>query len=141
MKRSAVLAVLVTALVVAAGAGGVYAQTTFKIPFKFEAGGKKCAAGDYTITAVGDTQLILKQESSGKEVQIAFQKKLAQPVPAIAEPQLVFDEVGNFEPSYTDYFTVYVLAQVWLPGQDGLEVHVTKGAHKSQVIKGQSPSK
>jgi hypothetical protein len=141
MKRSAVSTVLVLAFVVAAGAGAVYAQTTFKIPFKFEAGGKKCAAGDYTITAVGDMQFTLKQESSGKEVQIAFQKKLAQPEPAIAEPQIVFDEVGNFEPSYTDYFTVYVLAQVWLPGQDGLEVHVTKGAHKTQIVKGQPAAK
>ena len=141
MKRSAVLTVLGLALILIAGAGAVYAQTAFKIPFKFEAGGKKCAAGDYTIVAVGEAGFTLRQESSGKEVQIPFQKKIPQPDPPIVEAQIVFDEVGNFEPSYTEYFTVYVLAQVWLPGQDGLEVHVTKGGHKTQVIKGQSPAK
>ncbi len=141
MRRAAVLAVLVMALVLAAGAGAVWGQATFKVPFKFQAGTVKCAAGDYTVVAVGDAEFTLRQESSGKEVKVPFQKKLVQPDPPVAGPQLVFDEVGNFEPSYTDYFTVYVLAQVWLPGQDGLEVHVTKGAHKTKVVEGQAFAK
>ena len=53
----------------------------------------------------------------------------------------MFDEVGNFEPSYTEYFTVYVLAEVWLSGQEGYLVHTTKGAHKNQVVKGDLPKK
>ena len=61
--------------------------------------------------------------------------KLDQPKPPLAGAQLVFDEVGDFAPSYTEYLTVYVLAEVWLAGQDGLQVHVTKGAHKTKVVK------
>jgi hypothetical protein len=45
--------------------------------------------------------------------------------------------VGNFEPSYTEYVTDYVLAEVWLPGQDGLQVHTLKGAHQNQTVKGE----
>jgi hypothetical protein len=141
MKRSAVLTAASMAFVLVAGAAAAYAQVTFKVPFKFEAAGKKCAAGEYAIAAVGDAQFTLKQIATGKELQVPFQKKLPQPDPPVAEPRLVFDEVGNFEPSYTEYFTVYVLAEVWPTGAEGLEVHVTKGAHKTQVVTGQPPAK
>jgi len=49
--------------------------------------------------------------------------------------------VGNFEPSYTEYITDYLLAEVWLPGEDGFLVHTTKGAHQNQIIKGQKAAK
>ncbi|MDH4272557.1 MAG: hypothetical protein OEW18_11355, partial [Candidatus Aminicenantes bacterium] len=83
----------------------------------------------------------LSQASTGKEFPVPFTERLAQPAPPLAEPQLVFDEVGNFEPSYTEYFTVYLLAEVWLPGEEGFLVHTTKGAHKNKIIKGQSAAK
>jgi hypothetical protein len=141
MKRSAVLTATAAAFALVAGAAAAHAQVTFKVPFKFEAAGKKCAAGDYAIAGIGDGRFTLKQVSTGKEIQVPFQKKLAPPDPPITEPRLVFDEVGNFEPSYTEYFTVYILAEVWPPGEKGLEVHVTKGAHKTQVVTGQPAAK
>ncbi len=141
MKRFAVLGVLFLAIGLVAGPSRAYAQATFKVPFAFEAAGKKLPKGDYAIVGVKEGQITLRQDSTGKEVQIPIQKKLPQPSPAVAEPRLVFDEVGTFELSYTEYFTVYILAEVWLPGQDGLEVHVTKGAHKNQVVTGQSTKK
>jgi hypothetical protein len=49
----------------------------------------------------------------------------------------VFDVVGNFAPSYTEYVTDYVLAEAWVQGKDGFLIHTLKGAHKTQVIKGQ----
>jgi hypothetical protein len=79
---------------------------------------------------------MLKQVSTGKETPIAVIERIAQPVPPVAEPRLVFDEVGDFAPSYTEYITVYVLSEVWLPGEDGYRVHVTKGAHKTKVVNG-----
>jgi hypothetical protein len=84
-----------------------------------------------------DGQITLRQETTGKEYQIPFTKRLEQPSPPLAEPQLVFDVVGNFAPSYTEYVTDYVLAEAWLPGADGFLVHTFKGAHKTQIIKGQ----
>jgi hypothetical protein len=64
-------------------------------------------------------------------------RRLPQPNPPLEEPQLVFDVVGNFEPSYTEYVMDYLLGEMWLPGADGFLVHTTKGAHQRQTIKGQ----
>ena len=141
MKRFAVGAVVVLAFILAAGAPLAFAQATFKVPFEFQAGGKKLPAGDYTIARGGEGQLVLRQASTGKEFPVPFTERLAQPTPPVAEPQLVFDEVGNFEPSYTEYFTVYLLAEVWLAGEEGFLVHTTKGAHKNKIVKGQSATK
>ncbi len=134
MKRSGKLTVLVLGGVLVAGITSMFAQTAFKMPFDFQAGGKKLAKGDYTATLKADGQVLLRQDATGKEVLVPVLKKLDQPKPP-AEPQLVFDEVGDFAPSYTEYMTVYILAEVWLPGQPGLEVHVTKGAHNQKVVK------
>lgn len=137
MKRLTAIAVLALAFVFVASVSSAYAQATFKVPFKFDAGGKKFPAGEYWVGQSGEGQLTLRQESTGKEVQIPFIEKLAQPKPLIEEPQLVFDMVGNFEPSYTEYMTDYVLAEVWPPGAEGFLVHTLKGAHQHQTIKGQ----
>jgi hypothetical protein len=64
-------------------------------------------------------------------------RRLAQPNSPLEEPQLIFDAVGNFEPSYTEHVTDYLLAEVWLPEEEGFLVHTTKGAHQNQTVKGQ----
>jgi hypothetical protein len=137
MKRLAVWVVAATALALVAGATEAFAQGTFKIPFTFEAGGIKLPTGEYRVAQKDDGQITLRQEATGKEFQVPFTKRLKQPSPPLAEPQLVFDVVGNFAPSYTEYVTDYVLAEVWLKGADGFLVHTMKGAHKTQTIKGQ----
>jgi hypothetical protein len=141
MKRLTVLAIGIFAFALIAGGSKAYAQGIFKIPFKFEAGGKKLPAGEYWVAQSGEAQLTLRQESTGKEFQIPFINRLAQPAPPVGEPQLVFDMVGNFEPSYTEYMTDYVLAEVWLVGEEGFLVHTTKGAHQHQTVKGQIAKK
>ena len=135
MKRLAVCGA--TALALVLGATGVFAQGTFKIPYTFQAGGKSLPAGVYQVAQKDDNQLALRQETTGKEFQVPFTKRLAQPSPPLGEPQIVFDVVGNFAPSYTEYVTDHVLSEVWLEGADGFLVHTLKGAHKSQIIKGQ----
>jgi hypothetical protein len=126
-----------TALVLVAVAPQAFAQSTFKIAYGFEAGGTKLRAGEYWVAKKDDGHITLRQEATGKEFQIPFTKRLPQPSPALEEPQLVFDMVGNFAPSYTEYVTDYLLAEVWLQGEDGFLVHVTKGAHKTKTVKGQ----
>ena len=141
MKRLTKLAIGTLAFALIAGGSLAYAQGVFKIPFKFEAGGKKLPAGEYWIAQSGEGQLTLRQESTGKEFQIPFIKRLAQPTPPVEEPQFVFDMVGNFEPSYTEYVTEYVLAEMWLVGAEGFLVHTTKGAHQHKTGKGQITKK
>jgi hypothetical protein len=136
MKRQAMAAAAALALFLVAGAASAFAQAEFKVPFPLQAGGKKLAAGDYAVAKTADGGLVLKQVSTGKETAVAVIERIAQPVPPVAEPRLVFDEVGDFAPSYTEYITVYVLSEVWLPGEDGFRVHVTKGAHKTKAVNG-----
>jgi len=141
MRHRAVFAIMVLVfalVVVAAPASG---QATFKIPFAFESGGKKLPAGDYVVTKTGDAQLAFQQVSTGKETVLSATEKLTPPQPPVADPRIVFDETGAFEPSYTEYFTIYVVAEVWLSGQEGYLVHITKGAHKNKVVTGEMKKK
>ena len=116
-------------------------QATFAVPFKFEAGGKSFPAGDYAISQDGKGAIILRLAPKTADVSIPVSKNLPQPNPSIAEPQLVFDMVGNFEPSYSEYVTDYVLAEVWLPGSDGFLVLATKRSQQHKTIKGQQSKK
>jgi len=141
MKRLALFVAATAVFGLVAGGAALYAQATFKIPYKFEAGGKKLPAGDYAVTAKDEKQLILKQVSTGTEVLIPFTERLAMPTPPVGEPRLVFDMVGNFEPSYTEYMTDYVLSEFWLPGQKGFLIYGLKGAHDSQIVKGEITKK
>lgn len=141
MKRLVVLPVVALAFVLIAGSSVTYAQATLSIPFKFDAGGKTFPPGDYSIAQEGNGPITLRPEPKGAEVSIAVVKKLAQPKPPIDQPQLVFDMVGNFEPSYTEYITDYLLAEVWLPGQDGLLVLATNRSQQHQTVKGQRSKK
>ncbi|MGZ5425487.1 MAG: hypothetical protein ACXWH4_13090, partial [Candidatus Aminicenantales bacterium] len=136
MKRQATATVVALAFFLVAGVASAFAQADFKVPFPLQAGGKKLGAGDYAVVKTAEGGLVLRQVSTGKETPVAVIERIAQPVPPAAEPRLVFDEVGDFAPSYTEYITVYVLSEVWLPGEDGYRVHVTKGAHKTKAVNG-----
>ncbi|MBN2206763.1 MAG: hypothetical protein JW742_05115 [Candidatus Aminicenantes bacterium] len=136
MKRFVSAAISVGMVIAAAGPAWASSPAAFKIPFKFEAAGKKLPAGEYLVERTEDGQVRLRQDAKGIDVAIPSKETLAPPDPPHAEPRLVFDAVGNFEPSYTEYFTVYLLSEVWLPGDDGLLIHATKGAHKDEIITG-----
>jgi len=141
MRHPAVFSIVIMVVALVALAPPAQAQAAFKVPFKFESGAKKFPAGDYLVTRTGDGQITLQQVSTGKETVLPVSQKLTPAEPPSADPRLVFDEVGAFEPSYTEYFTIYVLAEVWLSGQEGYLIHVTKGAHKTQVVKGEGKKK
>ncbi|MGB4704699.1 MAG: hypothetical protein WBI18_06460 [Candidatus Saccharicenans sp.] len=119
---------------------GEKSAAVFKVPFEFQAAGKKIPAGEYWFGFNQSEKLVLRQVSTGKELELTIQEKMTPPEQPAAEPRLVFDEVGDFAPSYTEYFTVYVLSQIWLSGEEGYRIHTTKGAHKEKVITG-SPAR
>jgi len=124
-----------------AGSTVAHAQMTVKIPFKFEAGGKPFPPGEYRIGQDAGGSLVLRQEPKGADVLVPFIKKLPKPTQPLEQPQLVFDMVGNFEPSYTEYVTDYLLSEVWFEGADGLLVMTTQARHEHQIIKGQKAKK
>jgi hypothetical protein len=128
MKRLILLVALGLVFKLLLGCGVAYSQATFKIPFKFEAEGKS-------------GKITLRREAGGEEVLIPFIEKLAQPTPLIEEPQLIFDMVGNFEPSYTEYVTDYLLAEVWLTVKDGFLVLTTERSEDRKSVKGMKAKK
>jgi hypothetical protein len=144
MRHPAVVSIAVAALALAAlvaAAAPAYAQATFKVPFAFESGGKKFPAGDYVVTRTGEAQVTFQQIATGKETALPVAEKLQPAAPPTPEPRIVFDEMGAFEPSYTEYFTIFAVAEVWLSGQEGYLIHVTKGAHKNKVVTGEAKKK
>jgi hypothetical protein len=141
MKRQALAAGAALALLLAAGVASAFAQASFQVSFPFQAGGKKLPAGAYTVAKTAQGGLVLRQETTGKETPVAVLERIAASAPPAAAPRLVFDEVGDFAPSYTEYLTVYVLSEVWLAGEDGFRIHVTKGAHKTKDVKGDATKK
>jgi hypothetical protein len=136
MKRLIILAVLALAFKLLLGTSVGYSQATFKIPFKFEAEGKSYPPGTYWIAQKEEGKITLLKEMGGEEVLIPFIERLTQPDPPIEDPQLIFDMVGNFEPSYTEYVTDYLLAEVWLTGKDGFLVLAMERSEDHKSVKG-----
>jgi hypothetical protein len=141
MKRQALMMAVIFCLILGLGIVWAADQADFKVPFPIRVGGKDIAAGDYAVAKTAEDGLVLRQLSSGREVPLTVLERIARPDPAPAEPRLVFDEVGDFAPSYTEYITVYVLSEVWLPGEDGYRIHVTKGAHRTKAVTGAAAKK
>jgi hypothetical protein len=141
MSKRTIVAVAALVLLFGAGAVTASAQATFKVPFPIKAAGKSLAAGTYAVSRTPDGGLLLRHEGTGKETLVAVLERIAPPSPPPAGPELVFDEVGDFAPSYTEYITVYVLSEAWLPGEAGFRIHVTKGAHKTKTVAGEPARK
>ena len=136
MKRLFRPVTAAAAVFLALGCLEARAVSLFEISFPFKAAGKNFPAGDYILKLKEDGSLALRRESTGTETVLPFTEKMTRPDPPDNEPRLVFHMVGDFKPSYSEYVTVTILAEVWLPGQDGLRLHTTKGAHKEITVKG-----
>jgi hypothetical protein len=136
MKRLLILAALALVFKFCLGASAVFAQVTFEIPFKFEVGDKSYPAGKYLVTQKEEGKITLWGEAKGEDIVIPFLKVLDQPETPISDPQLIFDMVANFEPSYTEYVTEYVLAEVWLSGKEGFLVLEGDRSEYTKSVKG-----
>jgi hypothetical protein len=129
------LKVFAIALVVIAASLGLSAQMTVDVPFKFEAGGKSFPPGQYSIAIKADGAVELRAVPNGVATMLAA-KERKQPARKVEQPELVFDKVGNFEPSFSEYVTDYLLSEIWLPGTDGVVVLTTNGKHDHQTVTG-----
>ena len=61
----------------------------------------------------------MRLATGGAEVVLRAIKRLEKHTTLTDAAELVFDAVGNFEPSYSDYVTEYLLSEVWLSGLEG----------------------
>ena len=136
MKHLIILAALVFVFILFFGNSVAYSQATFKIPFKFEVEGKSFPPGNYRIAQKEEGKITLQGETGGEEVLIPIIEKLALSTTPITEPQLIFDMVANFEPSYTEYVTEYLLAEVWLTDKDGFLMLAAERAEYQKSVMG-----
>ena len=136
MKRLIYSAALALVLFLLLGIGLAFSETIFKIPFKFEADGKKYPPGEYRVAQKEEGKITLRRESTGEEVSVANIEELPRPEPQVETPQLIFDMVANFEPSYTEYVTDYLLAEVWMTEKEGFLVLGTERSEYRKSVKG-----
>jgi len=81
-------------------------------------------------------KITLRREGGDEEASIPIIERFDEPDRPIEEPQLIFDMVGNFEPSYTEYVTEYVLAEVWLTEKEGFLVSSVERAEYNKTVEG-----
>ena len=123
------------AIAVLAASTVAHAQVAVSVPFKFEAGGKPFPPGEYAIELKKDGAIGLRSASGGAELMIPAAER-RKPTRPVQQPELVFDMVGNFEPSFSEYVTDYLLSEIWLPGADGVIVLTTNAKHDHRTLQG-----
>ncbi len=136
MKSQLRRAAAAAAVILALGTLNALAADRYVISFPFKAAGTSFPAGEYVLSLKEDGGLVLRRESTGAETVLPFTERIARSAPPGEEPRLVFHMVGDFKPSYSEYITVYILAEAWPPETDGYRLHTTKGAHKEITVKG-----
>jgi hypothetical protein len=136
MKRMTIVAIGILILVSAAFAGGSTSPALFEMPFKFKVAAQSFAAGEYRIHANEDGRIVFHEIATGRETSFPVAGQIDPPAEPAEEFRLVFNIVGNFEPSYTEYITEYVLTEVWLGGDKGHLIRAFKGTYESHVVTG-----
>lgn len=121
VRNIAALGIFAIAVIAAAGFGQAL-QVKAQIDFPFTVEGKMLPAGAYDLIR-DDTAAVFRVTDNGKNQAVApVLTRIANMMPSMAA--LVFDVVGD----------KYILAEVWIPGQDGYVVAVTKGKHEHKVV-------
>ncbi|HMA54320.1 MAG TPA: hypothetical protein VKT17_07645 [Acidobacteriota bacterium] len=118
---------LVVGLVVLFAAVSGYGQGIIKakIDFSFKVEGKVLPPGEYEFTR--DAQATtFRVQGQGKEGALApILTRMAAEIHTTAQDShLTFDVVGD----------TYLLSEIWIPGEDGYLIQMTKGPHTHKVI-------
>lgn len=120
-----------TALTVLLSAPSAFGQDTAKsnIPFAFQVSTKTLPAGEYTFTIDRFNGVVkVNGDKTGAEEMI-ITAIIGRPYTGDPnESHIVFDKSGN----------QYILSEIWVPGEDGVLVHATKGPHTHHVIHAKS---
>jgi len=125
MKARMILTVGFFALLAAAAAYGQNATIRAQIDFPFIVEGKTLPAGTYDF-ALDDTASVFKVTDGGKDMAVAqvLTRVAAGMHTSPADGHVVFDKMGE----------AYTLAEIWIPGQDGYVLAVTKAKHEHRII-------
>jgi hypothetical protein len=123
--RVFVLSCLLTLVVPAFVYASMEPSLNANVPFQFTAEGKVYPAGNYTFTPT-DNQSAIRIEGPNKAegFGVVITRLAAQFHTTATDAHLVFDELGN----------KHILSELWIPGEDGYLLHVTKEKHTHRVL-------
>ena len=126
MKTKIMLVVgLVALLAAVSGYGQQGGIIKAKIDFPFKVEGKVLPAGEYAFTR--DAQaMTFRVQGQGKEGAIApiLTRMAWEMHTTVQDSHLTFDVVGD----------TYSLSEIWIPGEDGYLIQMTKGPHTHKVV-------
>ena len=110
-------------------AGFAYGQSKViraDIPFAFNVESKTLPAGQYEffVDNVKATMRIVNTGKGPSAMALVKTRLAAGTHTTQNDSHVVFDQVGD----------VYTLSEVWVPGQDGWVLHLTKGKHEHRVL-------
>ena len=125
MKKKTLLTVGFFALLAIAAVYGQNAVLRAQIDFPFMVDGKTLPAGTYDF-ARDNTASVFRVTDGGKQLAMAqvLTRLTAEMHTSPADGHIVFDKIGD----------AYTLAEIWIPGQDGYVLAVTKAKHEHRVV-------
>jgi len=98
-----------------------------QISFPFTVGGKLLPAGTYDFVKDEVAGVFKVSDEKKNEAAAPIHTRLAASAHAVPSNTLVvFDKLGE----------TYVLAEIWIPGEDGYVLALTKAKHEHMVVKG-----
>ena len=127
MNRRFAVGIALILTTVFLGSASAQAPLT-KIGFGFYVAGRAMDSGKYAVELTPAGKVAIKAEKGSTAVEVTPLKSLG-PDDKVKSPKLVFDLVGSQR----------FLAQVWLPGQDGVQVGSVSGDHEQVVVGGAAP--
>ncbi len=97
------------------------------VSFPFMVGNKLLPAGDYTFDRQGPLGQVFRVQGEGKNATVVnVITRIASDIHTTPQDaHLVFDVVGGDK---------YILAEIWIPGEDGYVLAVTKEKHEHKVM-------
>lgn len=127
MKTRMLVALGLFVLFVAASGFALPTEIKAKIDFSFTVEGKVLPPGQYDILRDESTESVFKVQGTGNNIALAqIVTRLAAEMHAKPQvPHLVFDMIGD----------TYALSEIWIPGEEGFAVLVTKAPHGHKVVK------
>jgi cytochrome c553 len=94
----------------------------FAIPYEFSIGTKVLAAGTYTFSV--NQSFLVVQSHDGERYSAVINARIGEPSSLLRDGSLVFEKTGDER----------ILAEVWMPGADGLRIHKIVEDHNRDVL-------
>jgi len=117
---------LVVGLFVFSMAVGANAQQILRanVPFAFKVGDELLPAGDYQFILAGNDRSFRVTSGKSSAVALVLTRMAAGIHTTPADAHVVFDKIGH----------QYWLAEIWIPGVDGFDLHNMTEKHEHQII-------